>query len=405
VYNHFGPEGNYLREFGPYFTEHYRTPWGSAVNYDGAGSDGVRAFVLDNVRWWLEDFHFDGLRLDAVHAIYDLGARHLLGEIKETAQAAEKRLGRPVYVVAESDLNDPRLLLPPERGGCNVDAQWSDDFHHAVHALLTGERHGYYVDFGEARQLCEALEQPFVYHGVYSAHRDRRHGAPARDLAGDRFVVAVQNHDQIGNRARGDRLSALLEPPAQRLAASLLLLAPHLPLLFMGEEYGERNPFLFFCSFGDAALTEAVRKGRRQEFAAFAWQGEVPDPASEATFAASRLSWSWPEGTVHAGLRRLYGDLLAARRQWPALRDFVRRQARLLPGEGGAAVLELRRGDPDKGLRIFLNLTGKQQWLGDQAARRPRFSSEDARYAGERRDGTPPGTLLPYECLVFEPAG
>jgi maltooligosyltrehalose trehalohydrolase len=408
VYNHLGPEGNYLGEFGPYFTNRYQSFWGAALNYDGAGSDPVRAFILDNVRLWLEDYHFDGLRLDAVHALYDFGPRHLLREIKETAAAVERQTGRPAHLVAESDLNDPRLLLPPGRGGHDLDAQWGDDFHHAVHTRLTGERQGYYADFGQAHELARVMEQPFLYAGTYSPFRDRKHGAPAGDLTGDRFVVAIQNHDQVGNRARGDRFGTLLDPPARRLAASLLLLSPYLPLLFMGEEYGENRPFLFFCSFADARLVQAVREGRQREFAAFAWQGAVPDPQSEATFAASQLSWSWPEGTARAGLRRLYADLLTARRQWPALRDFSARAARLLPDAEQGSVLELIRGgrsaDAGNTVQAFFNLTDNLQTLpAPPPGQHLLFSSESMKYAGTRAEGERGAQLLPRECQVFGP--
>ena len=219
VYNHGGPEGCYLQEFGWYFTERYHTPWGRAVNYDDRGCDAVRAFVLDNVRMWLEDYHVDGLRLDAVHAIFDASPRHILGDIQDTASAIASRLGRQVHIVAESDLNDVRLLLPPERGGYGLAAQWNDDFHHTVHAYLTGERQGYYVDYGRVQDFPTVFEETFVLQGSYSVHRDRCHGAPIADLPGDRFVVSIQNHDQIGNRAMGERLGTLISPPAQRLAA------------------------------------------------------------------------------------------------------------------------------------------------------------------------------------------
>jgi maltooligosyltrehalose trehalohydrolase len=409
VYNHLGPEGNYLNEFAPYFTDRYHTPWGTAVNYDGAGSDPVRDYVLDNVRMWIEEFHADGLRLDAVHAIFDGSARHILRAIKETADDAARRAERMVAVIAESDLNDVRLLLPPERGGYGLDGQWSDDFHHAVHAYLTGERHGYYQDFGRVEDLAKVLVEPFLVAGTYSAHRDRTHGAPAQDLSGDRFVVSIQNHDQVGNRARGDRLAALVPLPAQRLAACLMLLSPHLPLLFMGEEYGEDNPFPFFCSFGDAPLVEAVRAGRRREFANFAWQGEVPDPQAESTFAAARLSWSWPEGTPRAGLRRLYADLLTARRQWPALGDFRDRTAQLQPGAEGGFLLELVRGgpavEPGKTVQIHFNLPDRRQPPPRALDAELLFTSEAERYGGVRRAGTRPGELLPFECVAFGPTG
>jgi maltooligosyltrehalose trehalohydrolase len=409
IYNHLGPEGNYLGEFGPYFTDRYKTPWGPAFNYDGPGSDAVRDYVLANARMWVEEYHADGLRVDAVHAIFDFSARHILRALKEAVDEAARRAGRRVQVIAESDLNDVRLLLPPERGGYGLDGQWSDDFHHAVHTYLTGERHGYYEDFGRVEDLARVLLEPFLVAGTYSPHRDRTHGAPAGDLAGDRFVVSIQNHDQVGNRARGDRLAALLPPPAQRLAACLMLLSPHLPLLFMGEEYGEDNPFLFFCSFEDAGLVQAVREGRRREFASFAWQGEVPDPQSEGTFSASRLSWSWPEGTPRAGLRRLYGDLLAARREWPALRDFQHRNARLLTGAGGGFVLEMVRGgrfaEASRTVQVYFNLTDRRQPLPGDGGGELLFTSESGRYAGGRRQGERPGELLPFECAAFGPRG
>jgi maltooligosyltrehalose trehalohydrolase len=411
VYNHLGPEGNYLGEFGPYFTDRYRTFWGQAFNYDGAGSDAVRQYVIENARTWLEEFHLDGLRLDAVHAVFDFGPRHILREIKEAAADVARQTGRAVHVVAESDLNDVRLLLPPGQGGYGLDAQWSDDFHHTVHAFLTREQRGYYQDFGKAEDLAKVLQETFVYAGTYSPHRGRRHGAPAGDLPGDRFVVSIQNHDQIGNRALGERVAVLLRPPARRLAASFMLLAPHLPLLFMGEEYGEENPFLFFCDFGDPQLVQSVREGRRREFAAFDWQGEVPDPQSEGTFAASRLSWSWPEGSDRAGLRRLYADLLAARRAWPALRDFADRTAHLFSRGESATVLELIRGgreaEAGKTVHAFYNLTDEPQPLPGGAAdgRKLLFSSEAGHYRGGRQDFARAPEVLPMECLVFGPPG
>jgi maltooligosyltrehalose trehalohydrolase len=409
VYNHVGPEGAYFEEFGPYFTDRYHTPWGKAVNYDGRGSDPVRAFVLENARMWIEDYHIDGLRLDAVHAIFDFGPDHILRDIQDTMAAVARRLGRQVHVIAESDLNDVRLLLPAERGGYGLDAQWSDDFHHVVHAYLTGERQGYYADYGRAQDFLKLFEETFVLNGSYSIHRDRRHGAPIADLPGDRFVVCIQNHDQVGNRAAGERLGTLISPPSQRLAASLLLLAPHLPLLFMGEEYGEEHPFQFFCSFGEAHLIESIRIGRREEFLAFHTdRTEVPDPQAEATFEASRLTWAWEDAPHKAGLRRLYQDLLAARRGWPALRNFTHRAARLLPGVKPDVLLELWRGGqrpkPDETLRAVFNLTGEPQPFAPPAAEQWLLSSEAGRYHGGRHKTVPLDHLLPYECVVFGPA-
>jgi maltooligosyltrehalose trehalohydrolase len=406
VYNHFGPEGNYLHEFGPYFTDKYKTPWGKAVNYDDAGSDGVRDFVLDNARMWLEEFHFDGLRLDAVHAIYDLGARHILRAIKDVADAVAARQNRTIEIVAESDQNDPRIVSPAERGGHGLDAQWADDFHHAVHSLLTGELRGYYSDYGKAGQLAQVLDTPFLHAGTYSPHRKRKHGAPPNDLPGDRFVVCIQNHDQVGNRAKGDRLTTLLNDPAKiRLAASLMLLSPYVPLLFMGEEYAEDRPFPFFCSFCGEELIRAVREGRKKEFAELVGGGEeVPLPDAEATFRSAELSWSWPEGSLHAGVRRMYQDLLAARRAWRAMRDFTHRQARLVHAgnDPGGGVLELTRGEH---LRAYFNLDADPRPVpaAPKAGEAVLFSSELRRYSGPRETVTEINELRPHEAVVIAP--
>ena len=407
VYNHVGPESNYLGEFGPYFTDRYKTPWGDAINYDRAGCDAVRDFVLDNVRMWLEEFHVDGLRLDAADAIFDLGARHILRAIKEVADAAGERRGWPAVVTAESDLNDPRLLYPADCGGHGLDAQWVDDYHHAAHAFLSGERHGYYSDFGEALQLGSVLEQPYLYAGDYSSFRDRKHGALAEGLAGDRFIIFLQNHDQVGNRASGDRLSTLMNYPAkQRLGASYLLLSPYLPLLFMGEEYGEESPFPFFCSFRGEELVRAVCDGRRRDYSHHDQQSEVPDPGAEATFNSACLSWSWPEGTARAGLRRLYRDLLAARREWPALCDFVNRSARLIADGKGSMVLELVRGaDPAEAVRAFFNLDHRAHPVPAdvRAGTTILFSSEFVAYGGSREQFRHINEISPFECIVLGP--
>jgi maltooligosyltrehalose trehalohydrolase len=407
VYNHLGPEGSYVAEFGRYFHDRYKTPWGSAVNYDGYDCGPVRDFVQDNARMWLDEFHFDGLRLDAVHAIYDLGTRHILRAIHEVAEDVGARRGWPAIMVAESDLNDPRLLYPRERGGYELDAQWSDDFHHAVHAFLAGERGGYYADFGTAAQLAKAFERPFIYSWDYSQFRGRKHGAACEGLSGDRFVVFIQNHDQVGNRARGDRLGSLLgEPPKARLAASLMLLSPYLPLIFMGEEYGEEAPFPFFCSFCDTKLMQAVFEGRSKEFEAFAWQGNVPDPGAPETFVSAKLSWSWPEGAPGAGLRRLYRGLLAARREWPALRDFQCRTARLMADAKSGPLLLLCRGEAAAGsIRACCNLGPRPQPLPEEVSvgAAMLFSSEAIEYGGSRENAKPFDMLHPFECVIFGP--
>jgi maltooligosyltrehalose trehalohydrolase len=320
VYNHVGPEGNYLDSFGPYFTEKYRTPWGRALNYDDADSDEVRRFVVDNARYWIAEYHIDGLRLDAVHGIFDFGARHLLADIADAVHEAGAAASRRTVVIGESDRNDPKLIRPASQHGYGLDAQWSDDFHHAVHALVTGESKGYYADFGGVERVAASLREPFVYAGHYSAHRRKTHGASSEGIPRSRFVVAIQNHDQVGNRAAGDRLSTLTDADRLRLAAALLALSPYVPLLFMGEEHGETNAFQYFVDHGDDDLLAAVRNGRRREFEAFGWGEDVPDPAAPETFERSRPDWSRASRDGHSQLLALYRDLLAVRRELPELR-------------------------------------------------------------------------------------
>ncbi|MGB3786588.1 MAG: malto-oligosyltrehalose trehalohydrolase, partial [Phormidesmis sp.] len=321
VYNHFGPEGNYTGKFGPYTTAHYQTPWGSAINFDDAYSDGVRRYFLENAISWLRDYHIDSLRLDAVHAIYDFSAKHFLQVLSESvADFAEERVF-PAFLIAESDLNDPRLIRPIQQGGYQLCAQWSDDFHHALHARLTGETIGYYSDFANLESLAIALKHRFVYAGQYSPFRHRIHGSPADDLPSYQFVVCNQNHDQVGNRMIGDRLASLVSFSALKLAAGITLLSPYIPLLFMGEEYGETNPFLYFVDHSDPALIEGVRKGRTEEFSAFHDQGTPPDPVSEATYEKSKLNWlssadkSAEDRQQQRIMRKFYRRLIEVRRQ------------------------------------------------------------------------------------------
>jgi maltooligosyltrehalose trehalohydrolase len=343
VYNHLGPEGSYAGEFGPYFSERYRGPWGAAINFDGPGSDEVRRFFIENALAWVTDYHVDALRLDALHAILDFSAEPFLAELAAAVHEEGKRLGRRVYLIAESDLNDPKLVRPPESGGYGLDAQWNDDFHHALHALLTGERTGYYGDFGTVAHLARAFTDGYVYAGQYSAYRRRRHGAPARALPAHAFVIFAQNHDQVGNRMRGERLGQLVPFEALKLAAAVVLLSPYLPLLFMGEEYGETAPFPYFVSHSDPALNEAVRRGRREEFTAFRWAGEPPDPQDEATFLQAKLDHTLRSRDPHRTLRAFTRELLRLRREVPALSRLTREglEARGLEEDG---VLVLRRG-------------------------------------------------------------
>lgn len=322
VYNHLGPSGNYLGRFGPYFTDTYATPWGEAVNFDCAGSDEVRRFFIDNALMWLRDYHVDGLRIDAVHVIFDRSAVHFLEQLAGEVRALEARLGRQLVLVAESDLNDPRLVRPGEAGGYGLDAMWNEDFHHALHALLSGERNGYYRDFGSIADVAKALSRGLVYDGCYSAYRKRIHGRSATGLPGRRFVGCLQNHDQIGNRAQGERTSQLLSEGLLKVGAALVLTAPFVPMLFQGEEWAASTPFLYFTDHRDAQLGEAVRQGRRQEFAGFGWDPErIPDPQALETFERSRLDWMELQGEPHGEILRWHKALIRLRRSLPALVD------------------------------------------------------------------------------------
>jgi maltooligosyltrehalose trehalohydrolase len=319
VYNHLGPEGNFLADFGPYFTERYQTPWGSAVNFDGEYSDEVVRYFVENALSWLEDYHIDALRLDAIHGIVDRNAQPFLALLSAATDNLARRSNRRVYLIAESDLNDARFVRPLDQGGYGLHAQWSDDFHHALHALQTGERNGYYEDFGSIEDLGRAVEDGYVYTGQYSAYRKRRQGNVPSGIRKSQFVVCSQNHDQVGNRMLGERTSTLVSFESQKLSAACVLLSPYLPLLFMGEEYGETAPFLYFTSHSDPSLAEAVRIGRRAEFAHFFNEGEVPDPQSTTTFERSKLNHQLLEDPQHKILWDFYRELIRLRNSVPAL--------------------------------------------------------------------------------------
>ena len=316
VYNHLGPEGNYFGQYGPVFTDRYHTPWGQAINLDGAYSDPVREFFIQNALYWLREFHIDALRLDAVHGIFDFGARHFLAELQERVRALAVETNRSLYVIAESDLNDARLLHAPEQGGYGLDAQWSDDFHHALHTLLTQETNGYYGDFGSLEDLGVTIGEGWRYSGQYSRFRKRHHGNSPAGIPPEKFVVFGQNHDQVGNRALGERLSQLVDFESLKLAAGVTLLSPFVPLLFMGEEYGETRPFQYFTSHQDPDLIDAVRRGRRWEFSEFGWRRDLPDPQAEATFADSKLDYDSRNLEPHRSLREFYRTLIAFRRRY-----------------------------------------------------------------------------------------
>lgn len=314
VYNHLGPEGNYLHDFGPYFTKKYHTPWGDAINYDDKGSDHVRRFIIENALYWISEYRLDALRLDAIHSIFDFSAQHILEELNAAIQNLAGKLKRNVFVIAESDLNDSKIIRSKKQGGYDLSGQWNDDFHHAIHAYITNERQGYYEDFGCLEDITKALRDGFVYDGQYSNFRKRRHGNKVKDVPLEKLVVCIQNHDQVGNRAFGDRLAKLVDFDRQKIAATLLLLSPYTPLIFMGQEYAETAPFQYFIDHTDKDLVHAVCEGRKREFMAFGWEN-LPDPKSEETFLVSKLQWDFKVKPKQNCLWGLYKDLIKLRKK------------------------------------------------------------------------------------------
>lgn len=385
VYNHVGPEGNYLRQYGPYFTDKYHTPWGSALNFDDAYSDEVRNFFLQNAVMWLEDFHFDGLRLDAVHEIIDRGTIHFLKELRQCVDDAEERTGRGYVLIAETDLNDTRMVQPYETGGHGLDGHWVDDFHHSLHTLLTGEGSGYYGDYGEPEHLARSFRQGYAYDGRYSEFRKRRVGSDPAQVPPFSFVTCIQNHDQVGNRMLGERITQLLSFEAVKLSAGLLLSAPFTPLLFMGEEFGEDRPFQYFVSHGDPDLVKAVREGRKREFNYFFehHRGEFPDPQSRETFNNSRLNWNFMVAREKKFLYDYYRELIRLRKAgaFHAFRNFpihveteeVKHLIHIRAGEEGSRLLavvnygkeSVESGLPDQGSRWrLLVASADKNWGG-----------------------------------------
>jgi maltooligosyltrehalose trehalohydrolase len=404
VYNHLGPEGNYLREFAPYFTDRYETPWGEAIDYDGEGSGPVRAWAIENAAFWVRTYGVDALRLDAVQAIHDHGAPpHVVAEIGRAVQEAGG------FVIAESDLNDP-VVVEPRPEGWGLDAQWSDDLHHALHAILTGERTGYYEDFGEVADVAKALSQGFVYDGTRpSRFRGRTHGKAPGSMPAEAHVVCIQNHDQIGNRARGDRIAQIAGLEAAKLGAAVVLSSSGIPLLFMGEEYAAPQPFPFFTSHGDPGLVKAVRLGRRHEFSAFRWQGEVPDPQAESTFLSAKLHDEERRRPPHDGVCRLYRELLSLRSTHPALRGTGRKE-RSSAEVVSDSVVRLERWGEGRHLLLFASfareetsvvprLEGSWQLLLDTADRR--FSGPGG-LAPETLVAGQPLRLAPLSACLYE---
>ncbi|HET7034618.1 MAG TPA: malto-oligosyltrehalose trehalohydrolase [Thermomicrobiaceae bacterium] len=412
VYNHLGPEGNYLSQFGNYFTERYQTPWGAAVNVDGPESDGVRNYFIENALYWLEALHLDGFRLDAIHAIVDQSAVPFLRQLTGMVRQRAAELGRGVVLIAESDLNDPRVIHEPPLGGLGFDAQWADDFHHALEVELIGAQSPYFTDYDSFGDLARAMRQAIVYTGQYAPRRRRHFGAPPEQTAADQFVVFIQNHDQVGNRAHGERLGQLVPLPQRKLAACAYLLSPFLPLLFMGEEYGEPHPFLYFTSHGDQRLVEAVRRGRIAEFAHFAGQPEPPDPQAEATYERSKLQLDLHAEGEHAALFRLYQALLGLRGALPALARLSKEDLEVV-SRAPEKLLALHRWDGPSHALVALNLSGEPhvlllelpvgRWV-------KRLDAAEARFAGPGASGPddfeagPLATLplAPWAAVVYE---
>jgi maltooligosyltrehalose trehalohydrolase len=346
VYNHLGPDGNYLVQYGPYFTDRYETAWGAAINYDGPQSDCVRRFIIDNALMWLRDYGFDGLRLDAVHAIFCFAAVNVLEDLAIAVKELGEKLGRSFVLIAESDLNDPRLVRPGSHGGFGLDAHWSDDFHHALHRFFTGETDGYYADFNGLKDVARAVREGYVYQGQFSPFRGRRHGRPPTGVAPHQLIVSAQNHDQIGNRAAGERLSMLLHMPQLKAIAALTLLSPFVPLLFQGEEWGAQTPFLYFTDHENAELGRLVAEGRSKEFSSFHRHGGVPNPQDVETFERSKLDWSELAEPAHAELYDWYRRLIRLRHErWGGLSQTASRRKAAVTFDAKAGWLKIVRDD------------------------------------------------------------
>ncbi len=391
VYNHLGPEGNYLADYGPYFTDRYHTPWGSALNFDGSHSDEVRRFFIENALYWVKEFRVDALRLDAVHAILDRSPLPFLEELATVVHEQADALKRKIYLIPESAANDARIIRDRERGGFGLDAQWNDDFHHALHVLLTGERAGYYQDYGTVEHLAKAFREGFVYSGEYSTYRQHRHGISSKDLPGERFVVFSQNHDQVGNRMRGERLSRLVSFEGLKVAAGLVILSPFIPLLFMGEEYGEVAAFPYFVSHTDPALIDAVRKGRREEFGAFEWEDSL-DPQDETIFWSAKLNHSLRLEGTHRILLDLYKELIELRKGFGPLSK-LRKESQEVMSYEQTKVLTVHRWYRDQGALIVFHLGDgdlTEELSFPKGHWQKRFDSTDERWNGA-------GSSLPQE--------
>lgn len=357
VYNHLGPEGNYFSQFGPYFTNKYHTPWGDAINLDDAWSDGVRDFFSDNMIHWFENYHIDGLRCDAIHAIFDNGAVNFWELAYHKIRSLEQKLERSFFIIAESDLNDPKVIKSPEQGGYGFDAQWLDDFHHALYALINPSDEQRYYDFGTMNQLTKAYNDGFVFSGEWVKFRKKKFGASSANIPGDKFVVFSQNHDQIGNRADGKRLNQLVDFERVKLAAAAILLAPYIPMLFMGEEYADDSPFFYFVSHSDKKLIKAVREGRKKEFEHFGFDESVPDPQDKNTFSQCKLNWGQRNEGQHRTILNWYKELIRLRKTFAALKNFEKKDVRAEIINENAFVLFRHTAAKEEGIICLFNFS------------------------------------------------
>jgi maltooligosyltrehalose trehalohydrolase len=403
VFNHLGPEGNYLSQFAPYFTSKYGSIWGTPLNFDDAYSDGVRNYFIENALYWFRDYHIDGLRIDAIQAIFEVSARPFLQELSDATANLSQQLGKQLYLIAESDLNDVRTLRSKELGGFGLSAQWCDDFHHALHTLLTGENDRYYQDFGKCEHLEKAFKESFVYSGQYAPHRKRKHGNSAKDQPADQFIVFSQTHDQIGNRILGDRLSKIVDFEALKLAAATVLISPYIPFLFMGEEYGEESPFLYFVSHSDENLIEAIRKDKQQEFKIFEGRGEFQDPQSPESFQKCKLNWEKQTEGKHKILWEWHQHLIQLRRTIPALKKLDKTSLEVSSIEA-EKILFLRRWTDDSQIFCILNFN-KQQVIFNPALPQGNWQkildSADAKWMGA--GSTLPEKIASEQELTIKP--
>lgn len=411
VYNHLGPEGNYLNDFGPYFTDTYKTPWGRAVNFDGRFSDHVRRYFIENARYWIRNCHVDALRVDAVHGIYDFSAQPFLSELTRLVADEARRQKRRIYCIAESDLNDTKIIRPRSAGGMAFDAQWNDDFHHALHTLLTGEQDGYYTDFGRLDDLKNAWKRGYVYNGRYSSARKRRHGNDASKEPAEKFIIFSQNHDQVGNRMRGERLSRLVDYAQVKLAAACVLFSPYIPLLFMGEEYAEKASFPYFISHGDPDLVEAVRRGRQNEFKAFRWNGQPPDPQAVETFEQAKINPSLKRAEgLHNSTYAFYRELIRLRKTLPAL-SHLHRHRMQIDSFASEKLLQIQRCHGRNEVRMYFHFSDRASNHDDHTTSESRWrkllDTADARWLGpgsHAPDVLEGGKihLSPWQMILYE---